>query len=255
MVCANCLFLLVSFLVSVCLWKFVHSFYVVQFVGICSHDLLYFCYIGYSSSFISYFVYLIPFSFLLGEIPKIFSFFKSFLKNQLLDSLIFISSFLSLFLKIPLWSIFFFFWLWAFFVLIFLLVLSGRLDYLFRDFCLFVSWGRCFCCLVAKTYLTLVALWTVACQASLSMDFPDKNTSVDYHFLLHWQADSLVLSHQISPWERPTMKFPLRIAFVHAIVSFVFAYFLISPLISSLKHCFFCSLLFNLHIFILSYFS
>lgn len=47
----NYLFLLVSFLVSVCLWKFVHSFYVVQFVGVGSHNFSYFCNIGYSSSF------------------------------------------------------------------------------------------------------------------------------------------------------------------------------------------------------------
>ena len=58
-----------------CLSLFVHPFYVVQFVGVCSHNFLYFCNIGYSSSFISYFVYLIPFSFLLGEIAKNFSFF------------------------------------------------------------------------------------------------------------------------------------------------------------------------------------
>ena len=52
---------------------------------------------------------------------------------------------------------------------------------------------------------------TVALQAPLSVEFPGKNTGVDFHFLLqgifldqgsnlcllHWQADSLPLSH----WE------------------------------------------------------
>ena len=54
---------------------------------------------------------------------------------------------------------------------------------------------------------------TVAHQAPLSMDFPGRNTGVDCHFLLqgifltqgsylcflHWQVDSLPLSHQGSP--------------------------------------------------------
>ena len=57
--------------------------------------------------------------------------------------------------------------------------------------------------------------WTVAHQAPLSMGFPDKNTRVSCHFflqgnfpiqgsnlgLLHWQVDSLPLSHQGSPLE------------------------------------------------------
>ena len=56
-------------------------------------------------------------------------------------------------------------------------------------------------------------LWTVAHQAPLSMGFPSKNTGMGCHFLLqgffltqgvnlpllHWQADSLLLSHQGSP--------------------------------------------------------
>ena len=54
---------------------------------------------------------------------------------------------------------------------------------------------------------------TVAHQALLSMEFPGKNTGVDCHLLLqgivstqginphllHWQSDSLPLSHQGSP--------------------------------------------------------
>ena len=55
--------------------------------------------------------------------------------------------------------------------------------------------------------------WTVACQSSLPMGFPSKNTGVDCHFLLQgifpthwsnlqllcWLVDSWLLSHQ-SPW-------------------------------------------------------
>ena len=58
--------------------------------------------------------------------------------------------------------------------------------------------------------------WTVACQAPLWRDFPGKNIGVGCHFLLqgifltrvlnphllhllHWQADSLPLSHHVSP--------------------------------------------------------
>ena len=56
-----------------------------------------------------------------------------------------------------------------------------------------------------QLYLTLCDLWTVACQAALSMDSPSKNTGVNCHapsrgtqgsnpcllHLLHWQACSL----------------------------------------------------------------
>ena len=62
-----------------------------------------------------------------------------------------------------------------------------------------------------------VTLWTAACQASLSMDFPGKNTGVGCHFflqgifltqgsklsllsLLHGPVDSLPLSHVESPY-------------------------------------------------------
>ena len=61
-----------------------------------------------------------------------------------------------------------------------------------------------------------VTPWIVAYQASLSMRFPGKSTGVGCHFLfqgifltqesnprflclLHWQVDSLPLSHQRSP--------------------------------------------------------
>ena len=62
----------------------------------------------------------------------------------------------------------------------------------------------------------LSTLWTVACQAPLSILFPGKNTRVGCHFLLqgiyptqgsnpclshllHWQLDSLPLHHLGSP--------------------------------------------------------
>ena len=68
--------------------------------------------------------------------------------------------------------------------------------------------------LVTKSCPTLATPGTVACQAT--WDFPGKNTGVDCHFLLqwifpmqgsnlclprllHWQADSLPLSHLGSP--------------------------------------------------------
>ena len=38
--------------------------------------------------------------------------------------------------------------------------------------------------LVSKSCLTLATPWTIACQAPLSMDSPDKNTGVGCHFLL-----------------------------------------------------------------------
>ena len=50
---------------------------------------------------------------------------------------------------------------------------------IFYLFCQFDSGG-----LVTKSCLTLETLWTVACQAPLSMGFLEKNTRVDCHFLL-----------------------------------------------------------------------
>ena len=60
---------------------------------------------------------------------------------------------------------------------------------------------------------SFVTPWTTACQAPLSKDPPGKNTGVGCHLLfqgifsiqrsnlsfLHWQAESLPLSHQGSP--------------------------------------------------------
>ena len=64
--------------------------------------------------------------------------------------------------------------------------------------------------------------WTVAHQASLSTEFPGKDTGVGCHFLLqgifpaqelnlsllHWQVDSLLRSHQESPFIPSTLPFP-----------------------------------------------
>ena len=79
-----------------------------------------------------------------------------------------------------------------------------------------ISGHVCMCacvCLVAQSHPTLfVTLWNVARQ-TCPWNFPDKNTRVDYHSLLqgifptqgsnpcllHWQADSLLLSHVGSP--------------------------------------------------------
>ena len=65
-------------------------------------------------------------------------------------------------------------------------------------------------CLVVKSCPTLMTQWTVALQVLCPWDLPSKITGVDCHFLLqaifptqglnwhllHWQADSLLLSHQ-----------------------------------------------------------
>ena len=84
------------------------------------------------------------------------------------------------------------------------------------------SWGEviccdfCCCCLVSKSCLSFATPWTVAHQAPLSMGFSRKNTGGSCHFLLqgifptqglnlsllglmHWQADSLPLSHLRGP--------------------------------------------------------
>ena len=72
-----------------------------------------------------------------------------------------------------------------------------------------------------------VTPWTVACQALLPMGFPSKYTGVGCHFLLqgifptqgsnpyllHWQVDSLPLSHLGSPMvETRTSKQAIAVA-------------------------------------------
>ena len=71
---------------------------------------------------------------------------------------------------------------------------------------------------VLKCVQLFATPWTVACQAPLPWDFSGKNTRVGCHFLLqgifltqgsnpcllHWQADSLPLSHLGSPYKRLT---------------------------------------------------
>ena len=72
-------------------------------------------------------------------------------------------------------------------------------------------------CSVSSVHVQLFVIpWTVARQAPLSVEFPGKNTEVSCHFLLHgilptqglnlyllqllhWQVDSLPLSHLGSP--------------------------------------------------------
>ena len=76
-------------------------------------------------------------------------------------------------------------------------------------------WWGCFCCLVAKSHPTLLSPHELLPTRLLCpWYFPGKNTGVDCHFLLqgilltqglnmhllHWQAGSLLLSHQGSPW-------------------------------------------------------
>ena len=91
---------------------------------------------------------------------------------------------------------------------------------------------------VPQSYLTLETPWTIAHQASLSIGF-SKNTGVGCQFLLqglfltqglnprllHWQGDSLSLSHQESPnkysyslfyrWENWGLK---RLSDVHKVI-------------------------------------
>ena len=80
---------------------------------------------------------------------------------------------------------------------------------------------------VAQSCLTLATPWTAAYQAPPPIDFPGKGTGVGCHclllgtfltqglklcllHLLHWQADSLPLSHQGSPYSRTRFKMQFR---------------------------------------------
>ena len=78
------------------------------------------------------------------------------------------------------------------------------------DYCFYLSLLFFSCQVVSNSF---AALWTVAHQALCPRDFPGKNTRVGCHFLskgssqprsnshlLCWQADSLPLSHQESPY-------------------------------------------------------
>ena len=66
------------------------------------------------------------------------------------------------------------------------------------------------CCLLTKLSDSFATLWTVATRLLCPWDFPGKNTGVSSHLLLqgifpihscllHWEVDSLLLSHQGSP--------------------------------------------------------
>ena len=71
------------------------------------------------------------------------------------------------------------------------------------------------CCLVSKACLNPWEFMDCSLPGSSSMDFPDKNTGVSYHFLfqgifltqgsnpslLHWQADSLPSEPPLWPWK------------------------------------------------------
>ena len=80
----------------------------------------------------------------------------------------------------------------------------------------------CTCTHMLSHVWLFVTPWTVAHQAPLSMGFPSKNTGVGCHFLLqeifpiqgsnqhllcllHWQADSLALSHLVVTSERKVL--------------------------------------------------
>ena len=103
----------------------------------------------------------------------------------------------------------------------------------------------CTYCVQSLSHIWLFATsWTVAHQASLSMGFPGKNTGVCCHFLLpgifltqgsnlrpqyllHWQVNSLPLSHLGSPHAHThTSKeqvFPVGIATQHYFGKFIFS--------------------------------
>ena len=54
-------------------------------------------------------------------------------------------------------------------------LISFRIDWLYL-------FNSCFFCVLSRVQL-FATLWTVACQASLSMEFPGKNTGAGCHFL------------------------------------------------------------------------
>ena len=125
---------------------------------------MYFCGISYFFLFfISYFVWLGPFSFLLGESDQRFVNLFIFSKYQLLVLLILSLKKYSLFYLFPIWSLLFpsFCLLWVLLVLFFLILLGGRLGCL--KFFLFLEEGlyhytspyqNCFCyiCRFVKLY-------------------------------------------------------------------------------------------------------
>ena len=95
----------------------------------------------------------------------------------------------------------------------------------------------CLCALSPSHVQLFTIPWTVACQAPLSMDFPGKNTGVGCHFLLqgvfptqgsnphllcllHWQVDSLPLSHLGIPISEvnDTFKSEVNDTFIHLIM-------------------------------------
>ena len=84
-------------------------------------------------------------------------------------------------------------------------VFMSRSPVFLADHCSALLMENCVCVLSRFGHVRLLTLWTVACQAPLSMEFPSKNTGVDCHSLLqgifptqgsnrgllcllHWQA-------------------------------------------------------------------
>ena len=53
-------------------------------------------------------------------------------------------------------------------------------DLIYKDFYFILE---CVCVLIAQLCQLLATLWTVACQAPLSMDSPGRNARVGCHFL------------------------------------------------------------------------
>ena len=93
-------------------------------------------------------------------------------------------------------------------------VVGGHDHHLWRqtwDFNFWSMYSRALLFICLSHVQLFVILWTVACQDPLSMGFPSKNTRVGIlprgsaqpgvqSTSLHWQADSLPLSHQGSPY-------------------------------------------------------
>ena len=91
-----------------------------------------------------------------------------------------------------------------------ILLLSACLFIFYRIFSEFQLESYCCCSIVKAVSSSFATLWTVAHQAPLSKGFPRQEYWSGYYFLLqglfltqelnlcflHWQADSLSLSHQ-----------------------------------------------------------
>ena len=104
------------------------------------------------------------------------------------------------------------------------------------------------CCCLANSCPTLRSFWLQPARLLCLWDFPGKNTGVDCHFfpqgivltqgsilcllhVLHWQEDSLTLSHQESPLIIPT-KLKCRAAWIKSEkTTIIYVLVLIHPVI------------------------